>query len=140
LLVLSANPEKQEKLHAELRAAMPDPNVPLTADILSNLTYLKACIRETTRYFFYYSFTLYMSKLGSSYINFFIPYPYIPLLIFIKKKKHKKKYSSLYNIEQYNYFNFRTNPVVTGNIRTTENEIVLSGYRIPKGVSLSLIF
>ncbi|KAF4523551.1 hypothetical protein B566_EDAN011999 [Ephemera danica] len=46
---LARNPEQQERLFSELKEAMPSPDSPLTADILEDLKYLKACIKENNR-------------------------------------------------------------------------------------------
>lgn len=46
---LSQNPEKQEKLYQELKKFMPQPDTKITADVQSNISYVKACIKETLR-------------------------------------------------------------------------------------------
>ncbi|KAF4523552.1 hypothetical protein B566_EDAN012000 [Ephemera danica] len=46
---LARNPEQQERLFYELKEAMPSPDSTLTADILEDLKYLKACIKENNR-------------------------------------------------------------------------------------------
>ncbi|XP_035915937.1 cytochrome P450 CYP12A2-like [Anopheles stephensi] len=49
LYCLAQNPEKQEKLRAELRQIMPEKNTPLTPDRMKNMPYLRACIKEGLR-------------------------------------------------------------------------------------------
>ncbi|KAF4523554.1 hypothetical protein B566_EDAN012002 [Ephemera danica] len=49
LYTLARNPEQQERLFSELKQMMPSPDMPLTADILENLKFLKACIKENNR-------------------------------------------------------------------------------------------
>lgn len=46
---LANHSEAQEKLFEELRAALPDPKMPITSNILGNLPYLKAAVKETFR-------------------------------------------------------------------------------------------
>nr|UZE89855.1 cytochrome P450 CYP12AR1 [Chrysoperla zastrowi sillemi] len=46
---LSINQEKQDKLREELIELMPDPNTPLTRQILDKMTYLRGCIKEAQR-------------------------------------------------------------------------------------------
>jgi len=75
-LHLSANPDKQEKLFQELQKILPDPSTPITFQMLDEMRYLKACIKESLRMM----------------------------------------------------------PVITGNARTTQTDVVLSNYVIPKGV------
>ena len=47
---LAKNPEKQQKLFEEIQRYVPDKDQPITADILNELKYLKACIKESMRY------------------------------------------------------------------------------------------
>uniref|UniRef100_A0A182TSV0 Uncharacterized protein n=1 Tax=Anopheles melas TaxID=34690 RepID=A0A182TSV0_9DIPT len=51
LYCLAKNPEKQAKLRAELRTIMPTKDTRLTASMMSNLPYLRACIKEGMRMF-----------------------------------------------------------------------------------------
>jgi cytochrome P450 len=51
MLLLSENQEKQEKLRHELKRVMPNPNAPITAEMLNEMKYLRACIKESMRYF-----------------------------------------------------------------------------------------
>jgi len=51
MLHLSENQDKQEKLHQELKKIIPDPNMPITTEMLSEMKYLKACIKESMRFF-----------------------------------------------------------------------------------------
>jgi cytochrome P450 family 12 len=46
---LAKNPEKQEKLRAEIRQVLPEKNSPLTADNMRNMPYLRAVIKEALR-------------------------------------------------------------------------------------------
>lgn len=47
---LAMHPEKQEILRKEIMGILPDPEVNLTADIMREMPYLRACIKETFRY------------------------------------------------------------------------------------------
>jgi cytochrome P450 family 12 len=49
MLLLSENPEKQEKLRQELKRIMPNPAAPITAEMLNEMKYLRACIKEGMR-------------------------------------------------------------------------------------------
>uniref|UniRef100_A0A182S4Q2 Cytochrome P450 n=1 Tax=Anopheles funestus TaxID=62324 RepID=A0A182S4Q2_ANOFN len=51
LYCLAKHPDKQSKLREELRTIMPSKDTPLTASIMSNLPYLRACIKEGIRLF-----------------------------------------------------------------------------------------
>ena len=46
---LAKNPDKQQKLFEEIQRYLPDKDQPITADILNELKYLKACIKESMR-------------------------------------------------------------------------------------------
>jgi hypothetical protein len=48
---LAKNPDKQQKLFEELQRYVPDKDQPVTPDILNELKYLKACIKESMRYY-----------------------------------------------------------------------------------------
>jgi cytochrome P450 family 12 len=50
ILLLSENPEKQEKLRQELKRIMPNPAAPITAEMLNEMKYLRACIKEGMRF------------------------------------------------------------------------------------------
>ena len=47
---LAKNPEKQQKLLEEIQRYVPDKDQPVTSDILNELKYMKACIKESMRY------------------------------------------------------------------------------------------
>lgn len=49
LYQLATRPAEQQKLYEELRRVIPDPNVPLTVQLLDQCHYLKAFIREVFR-------------------------------------------------------------------------------------------
>jgi len=49
LLHMCKNQEIQDKLFDELKSIMPDPNMKVTAEMLNEMKYLRACIRETHR-------------------------------------------------------------------------------------------
>lgn len=49
LYLLAKNPEKQTVLRNELCKYLPEKNSPITKEILSNLRYLKAVIKESNR-------------------------------------------------------------------------------------------
>lgn len=58
---LSQNPDKQEILYKELKSIMPDVRSPVDTKILEQMPFLRACIKETLRY--YHSFTLLSHKI-----------------------------------------------------------------------------
>ena len=47
---LAKNPDKQQKLFEEIQRYVPEKDQPVTSDILNELKYLKACIKESMRY------------------------------------------------------------------------------------------
>lgn len=49
LYLLAKHPEKQAKLRQEILTIMPNKDSPLTADIIKNLPYLRACMKEQQR-------------------------------------------------------------------------------------------
>jgi cytochrome P450 family 12 len=51
LYCLAKNPEKQQKLREEVCRILPNKDLPLTADNMRNLPYLRAVIREGLRIF-----------------------------------------------------------------------------------------
>lgn len=81
LLSLAQHPEKQAKLRAEIRSILPEKDTPLTVESMKNLPYLRACIKESLRYY----------------------------------------------------------PLTSANVRTTRQELVLSGYTVPKGSEVAMI-
>jgi cytochrome P450 len=50
LYYMAKNPDKQQKLFEELQRYVPDKEQPVTSQILNELNYLKACIKESMRY------------------------------------------------------------------------------------------
>jgi cytochrome P450 family 12 len=75
---LAKNPDKQEKLRAELFGIMPNENTPLCEENMKNLPYLRAVIKETLRLY----------------------------------------------------------PPATANMRRTNENLVLQGFKVPKGVDI----
>jgi cytochrome P450 family 12 len=49
LYCLAKNPEKQQKLHEEIKNILPEKNSKLTAENMKNLPYLRAVIKESMR-------------------------------------------------------------------------------------------
>lgn len=49
LYFLAKNPEVQENLRKEMRSLMPNKDSPVTKEVLTNASYLRAVIKETTR-------------------------------------------------------------------------------------------
>ena len=47
---LAKNPDKQQKLFEEIQQYVHDKDQPVTSNILNELKYLKACIKESMRY------------------------------------------------------------------------------------------
>lgn len=50
LYQLATRPEEQEKLYQELKTILPDPSVPLDAEKLDQMVYLKSFVKEVFRY------------------------------------------------------------------------------------------
>jgi cytochrome P450 family 12 len=48
---LAKNADRQQKLFEEIQRYVPDKDKPLTSDSLNELKYLKACIKESMRYY-----------------------------------------------------------------------------------------
>ena len=46
---LAKNPDKQEKLYEEIKKILPSKDMPITAKVLNELSFVKACIKETLR-------------------------------------------------------------------------------------------
>ncbi|XP_039964687.1 cytochrome P450 CYP12A2-like isoform X2 [Bactrocera tryoni] len=80
LFCIAKNPEKQQKLFEELKSILPNKDSRLTIENMTNLPYLRACIKEGMRY----------------------------------------------------------HPIIIGTNRQLPNEVVLSGYRIPAGIDISV--
>lgn len=78
LYFLAKNPDKQQKLFEEIHRYLPDKNQPVTSEILNDMKYLRACVKES----------------------------------------------------------MRIRPIAIGNIRMMQKDIVLSNYRVPKGVDV----
>ncbi|KAL0112643.1 hypothetical protein PUN28_012133 [Cardiocondyla obscurior] len=51
LYYIANNPEKQEKLRAEVMSVLPDKTSPVTQNVLNQTRYAKACIKESLRLF-----------------------------------------------------------------------------------------
>lgn len=51
LYYIASNPEKQEKLREEVLSVLPDKTSLITYDILQQLRYTKACVKESLRLF-----------------------------------------------------------------------------------------
>lgn len=51
---LALHPEKQEILHQEVSAILPNSETKLTNEKFNQMSYLKACIKETLRYNHFY--------------------------------------------------------------------------------------
>ena len=49
LYLLAANPEVQDKAYEEVRSVAPEYPAPLTAHNISSVTYLRACMKESSR-------------------------------------------------------------------------------------------
>ncbi|XP_036343371.1 cytochrome P450 CYP12A2-like isoform X1 [Rhagoletis pomonella] len=81
LLCLAQHPEKQERLRSEVRSVLPEKRGNFTPNVLDNIPYLRACIKESLRIY----------------------------------------------------------PVSVGNMRVPQNDLILSGYRVPKGTWVSMI-
>ena len=52
LFCIANNVEAQEKLQQEVDELAPDKNAPITAEMINNASYLKACVKEGFRCFF----------------------------------------------------------------------------------------
>lgn len=100
MLYLSANQDKQEILYQELKKLLPDPSTPITNEILNEMKYLRACVRESMRF-----------------------YQIVLWCVFIIKE----------------FVWIRLTPIMTGNARVTQKEVVLSNYKIPAGVNNTFI-
>ncbi len=51
LYCLATNPEKQQKLREQIMEVAPNPETPVTPEIINSLSYLKACVKEGFRFF-----------------------------------------------------------------------------------------
>ncbi|ALC41760.1 Cyp12e1 [Drosophila busckii] len=81
LLALAKHPEKQAKLRAEIRSVLPQKDSPVTVESMRNLPYLRACIKESLRYY----------------------------------------------------------PLTSANLRTTRQQLVLSGYSVPAKTEIIMV-
>ena len=50
LYCLATNPDKQDKLYCEICHVVGEGTRPLTSDLINQMTYLKACVKEAFRY------------------------------------------------------------------------------------------
>lgn len=46
---LAMNPRAQEKLHEEIKLALPNKELPVTVETMKKIPYLKACLKESLR-------------------------------------------------------------------------------------------
>ncbi|XP_037952230.1 cytochrome P450 CYP12A2-like [Teleopsis dalmanni] len=81
MLCLAKNPEKQEKLREEILKILPEKCSDFTDSSLTNMPYLRACIKESLRLY----------------------------------------------------------PLIVGNARVPQKDVVLSGYQVPKGTQVSMV-
>lgn len=81
LLCLAKNPEKQAKLREEIKKHLPSRDSEINEAVLKNMTYLKACLKESLRMY----------------------------------------------------------PLIPRNIRVLNNNVVLSGYEVPKGTHVVMV-
>ncbi|KRF79421.1 cytochrome P450 CYP12A2 [Drosophila virilis] len=81
LLALAQHPDKQQKLRTEILGILPAKDTPLTVESMKNLPYLRACIKETLRFY----------------------------------------------------------PLTSANVRSTRQELVLSGYTVPPGSEIAMV-
>ena len=56
---LARNPDKQEALADEISSIL-RPGVPVTADAIQSMSYLKACVKESYRYVYIYLVSIYL--------------------------------------------------------------------------------
>lgn len=81
MLSLAKNPEKQDKLREEVLNILPHKDSEFTAEACKNMPYLRACIKESLRYY----------------------------------------------------------PLTVGNARAPINDVILSGYRVPKDTRVTMV-
>lgn len=60
---LSQNPDKQAILYEELKSILPDQRSPVDTNVLEQMPFLRACIKETLRYYYQYYYCYCISKL-----------------------------------------------------------------------------
>lgn len=75
LYQLSTRQAEQQKVHEELLKVLPDPNTPLTPQLLDQMHYLKAFIREVFRL-----------------VNFKTFNVFVALMVVVKMKREARKF------------------------------------------------
>lgn len=113
--LLGKSPDKQEKLHNEIKTNIGDS--PVTVDTLGHLPYLKACVKETFRFFFFFIF-----------FNLFHG-----LILWQYNCDHTCIWLCI-SFYIYPVLSRRIPPIATGIARKILEDTEIEGYQIPKGV------